>query len=792
MVALPGSVPGLRPFLPPSPVTQGLPETASEPRHWFLEFQSPQLSQMLCPGQARRQTARPCGPQAAGGKGTKSWDKGNHLAQPPSGPLPFPLSPQGLATGGPLLCPALYNCFSTYICLIPPYPVLPMSHNDANGQKKTAALLKQDSGPQLSPSRQPNLLLLGTLGHACWDFTSNTGLPLAREEPLQKLGLTEDVHILGPSAGRRITWGNVGLRFCPSPEENDAPCSEPVQTPRPLQSVTREGIAESLHAHSHDRRLPLEAPALQALGNLAPASRLAEQEPRASKTPLTPGPQQQGSSSRAAAMVPGSPAPTQLRTTRAAPQREPAGAARRSPNVALDIDECLSSPCLNGATCLDAIDSFTCLCLPSYRGDLCEIDQELCEAGWTKFQGHCYRHFPDRETWVNAESRCREQQSHLSSIVTPEEQEFVNSNAQDYQWIGLNDRTIEGDFRWSDGHTLQFEKWRPRQPDNFFTAGEDCVSVDIKVLEGHPSLSCSWPCAPAPGLHQAPLPLYRMFPEVTDGLPSSLPCSPPFSLSVFSSSPEDPPFIPFLPLLVIKAPDVRTMACGDPPVVEHARRFGQKKDRYEISSLVRYQCNEGFVQRHVPTVRCLPSGHWEEPRITCTDRPSIRSCPPILLPTLGHGSSHQPSPETPGTSCPRHSWGPPHITAPAAREGLPLSVKEQADGGPLCSSTPARSPVTSVGSKKSQKQEAHSCLPEPLGSAGEEPAERAHAGEKLGWLLSSQVPQGLSISPVSQPPPTSADYRSGAGGPGRGAAPAWPTERTPDAAGMLSPGGLPG
>ncbi|PNI42737.1 ACAN isoform 3 [Pan troglodytes] len=100
---------------------------------------------------------------------------------------------------------------------------------------------------------------------------------------------------------------------------------------------------------------------------------------------------------------------------------------RESESTAADIDECLSSPCLNGATCVDAIDSFTCLCLPSYEGDLCEIDQEVCEEGWNKYQGHCYRHFPDRETWVDAERRCREQQSHLSSIVTPEEQEFVNS-----------------------------------------------------------------------------------------------------------------------------------------------------------------------------------------------------------------------------------------------------------------------------------------------------------------------------------------------------------------------------
>ncbi|XP_045304642.1 aggrecan core protein isoform X1 [Leopardus geoffroyi] len=241
----------------------------------------------------------------------------------------------------------------------------------------------------------------------------------------------------------------------------------------------------------------------------------------------------------------------------------PPGGTDESAVTVADIDECLSSPCLNGATCVDAIDSFTCLCLPSYRGDLCEIDQELCEEGWTKFQGHCYRYFPDRESWVDAESRCRAQQSHLSSIVTPEEQEFVNNNAQDYQWIGLNDRTIEGDFRWSDGHSLQFENWRPNQPDNFFVSGEDCV-VMIWHEKGE------W---------------------------NDVPCN------------------YYLPFTCKKG----TVACGDPPVVEHARTFGQKKDRYEINSLVRYQCTEGFVQRHVPTIRCQPSGHWEEPRITCTD-----------------------------------------------------------------------------------------------------------------------------------------------------------------------------
>uniref|UniRef100_A0A3B4B168 C-type lectin domain-containing protein n=1 Tax=Periophthalmus magnuspinnatus TaxID=409849 RepID=A0A3B4B168_9GOBI len=102
------------------------------------------------------------------------------------------------------------------------------------------------------------------------------------------------------------------------------------------------------------------------------------------------------------------------------------------------------------------------------------FSEDGCAQGWLFFMGNCYLHVSDRLTWTEAEQLCVQVNAHLSSVQSEEEQLFLNceSNGQDYQWIGLNDKDIQGEFGWTDG---SFLNWRPNQPDNYFGAGEDCV-----------------------------------------------------------------------------------------------------------------------------------------------------------------------------------------------------------------------------------------------------------------------------------------------------------------------------
>ncbi|KAM9615896.1 sushi, nidogen and EGF-like domain-containing protein 1 isoform 9-T9 [Morphnus guianensis] len=44
-----------------------------------------------------------------------------------------------------------------------------------------------------------------------------------------------------------------------------------------------------------------------------------------------------------------------------------------------EVNECESSPCLNGGHCVDMVDNYTCVCLEPFVGQRCETDSSSCE-----------------------------------------------------------------------------------------------------------------------------------------------------------------------------------------------------------------------------------------------------------------------------------------------------------------------------------------------------------------------------------------------------------------------------
>ena len=70
------------------------------------------------------------------------------------------------------------------------------------------------------------------------------------------------------------------------------------------------------------------------------------------------------------------------------------------PNVSIhtvtDYDDCSSKPCMNGATCHDGVDSYTCQCQSGYSGSTCDIGKRMLRYLYTYLKIVLLIYFIDR------------------------------------------------------------------------------------------------------------------------------------------------------------------------------------------------------------------------------------------------------------------------------------------------------------------------------------------------------------------------------------------------------------
>ncbi|XP_078574850.1 uncharacterized protein LOC144861039 [Branchiostoma floridae x Branchiostoma japonicum] len=55
----------------------------------------------------------------------------------------------------------------------------------------------------------------------------------------------------------------------------------------------------------------------------------------------------------------------------------------------MDVDECASTPCQNGGTCINGVNSYHCHCTVGYGGEICQTDLDLCAQIACPFNWQC-------------------------------------------------------------------------------------------------------------------------------------------------------------------------------------------------------------------------------------------------------------------------------------------------------------------------------------------------------------------------------------------------------------------
>eukprot|EP00117_Sycon_ciliatum_P007514 scpid20721/ scgid10588/ Macrophage mannose receptor 1; C-type lectin domain family 13 member D; C-type lectin domain family 13 member D-like; Macrophage mannose receptor 1-like protein 1 len=137
-----------------------------------------------------------------------------------------------------------------------------------------------------------------------------------------------------------------------------------------------------------------------------------------------------------------------------------------------------------------------------------------CPSGWTQSPTSCYKPVVQQTlTWTAADLKCRSmsnvaslangKQPHLASVHTPQDHVTLAKvtslaaataglplNSSTNFWIGLQDRTKENNFTWSDMSSVDYTAWSSGQPNNLANS-QDCVEMRVDTGYLWNDLQCS-------------------------------------------------------------------------------------------------------------------------------------------------------------------------------------------------------------------------------------------------------------------------------------------------------------
>jgi hypothetical protein len=125
------------------------------------------------------------------------------------------------------------------------------------------------------------------------------------------------------------------------------------------------------------------------------------------------------------------------------------------------------------------------------------IDGKICSAGDARIvdesTGACYSFFSAMKTRDEARATCADVGATLATIQTGAENQLIAGIiGQSLVFVGGNDETTEGTFKWDDGSSVVLTNWNTGEPNNGGgNFEEDCIVI-------HGDLGGKWddrPCS---------------------------------------------------------------------------------------------------------------------------------------------------------------------------------------------------------------------------------------------------------------------------------------------------------
>jgi len=115
----------------------------------------------------------------------------------------------------------------------------------------------------------------------------------------------------------------------------------------------------------------------------------------------------------------------------------------------------------------------------SLARDTEEVVESGCPDGWVQQFGRCYKFSEEETTWKEASENCRSisKETHLVSINSKEEHEFIFKNIDEWFWTGGYYNSETQTWTWSDGTPWNYQYWFIYQPSD--KGAGMCRSVKI-------------------------------------------------------------------------------------------------------------------------------------------------------------------------------------------------------------------------------------------------------------------------------------------------------------------------